>query len=409
MSLKNETRQAFRNTRNFYREYTRGMTPERIGKEFQDDSRRLMELYYDAVGVRPAEKEKKQPPVRIFKLISSLLLRLTPARRLALGFSFAGFVIYLLGSGPLATLMLPLGIIVLILLLLLELLEKSDVMKEIDLARDIQISLLPGSVIKHGHLEFASFASTASEVGGDYVDVINTDEGTYYVIADVSGKGLSAALYMVRLQALVHLIIEKLKPDPKELFLHLNDYIKSGKKDKTFVTACAAFFPSDGSPVKMCRAGHNPPLLYHASRDSVSELRTSGLGLGMTNTGVFGENLKQLSINMQPGDNLLFYTDGLTEARNPHMDQFDEHRLRDLFELYGSLHATTILSKIQIAVEEFIEGEKLVDDITFTCVHMHPAASRSLPKDHGSEHTAAPVAHDHSLTSRKIKVSGKIR
>jgi phosphoserine phosphatase RsbU/P len=379
MSLKNETSQAFQKTRSFYREYTRGMTAERIGKEFQDDSKRLMELYYDAVGEKPVEGEKKKPPVQIFKLLSSLLLRLTPTRRLALGFSFVGFVIYLLGSGPLATLMLPLGILVLVLLLLLELLEKSDVMKEIDLARDIQISLLPGSNIRHKNMEFASFASTASEVGGDYVDVIDTEEGTYYVIADVSGKGLSAALYMVRLQALVHLIIEKLKPDPKELFLHLNDYIKSGKKDKTFVTACAAFFPADGSPVKMCRAGHNPPLLYHCSRDTVSELRSSGLGLGMTTTEVFGEHLKQLSINMQPGDNLLFYTDGLTEARNPRMEQYDDHRLRDLFELYGSLHATSILSKIQIAVEEFIEGEKLVDDITFTCVHMHSDRKKRMP------------------------------
>ncbi len=385
MSLKNETRQAFRNTRIFYREYTRGMTPERIGKEFHDDSKRLMELYYDAVGAKPGESGDRQPPVRVFRLLSSLLLRLTPARRLALGFSFAGLVIHFLGSGAIAALMLPLSIITLVLLLLLELLEKSDVMKEIDLARDIQISLLPGSNIRHKNLEFASFASTASEVGGDYVDVIDTTQGTYYVIADVSGKGLSAALYMVRLQALVHLIIEKLKPDPKELFLHLNDYIKSGKKDKTFVTACAAFFPADGSPVKMCRAGHNPPLLYQSSRDIVSELRSSGLALGMTSTKVFGENLKQLSIHMQPGDNLLFYTDGLTEARNPNMEQYDDHRLRHLFELYGSLNATTILNKIQIAVEEFIEGEKLLDDITFTCVHMHPkkktlARSQSLSK-----------------------------
>jgi phosphoserine phosphatase RsbU/P len=405
MGLKNETRQAFRNTRNFYREYTRGMTPERIGKEFQDDSRRLMELYYDAVGVRPEEKEKKQPPVRLFKLLSSLLLRLTPARRLVLGFSFAGFVIYLLGSGPLATLMLPMGIILLVMLLFLELLEKSDVLKEIDLARDIQISLLPGSVIRHGNMEFASFASTASEVGGDYVDVIDTEEGTYYVIADVSGKGLSAALYMVRLQALVHLIIEKLKPDPKELFLHLNDYIKSGKKDKTFVTACAAFFPSGDSPVKMCRAGHNPPLLYHAERDAVSELRSSGLGLGITSTQVFGEHLKQLSINMQPGDNLLFYTDGLTEARNPRMEQYDEHRLRDLFELYGSLHATTILKKIQIAVEEFIEGEKLVDDITFTCVHMHPTTSKSLLKSPKAAGTSQQPAHIATFSQKKDPAS----
>lgn len=378
MSLKNETRQAFRSTKSFYREYTRDMTAERIGKEFHDDSRRLMQLYYDAVGIKPQEKLEKRPPLNIFRLFTSLVARLTPVRRLAFGFSLIGLILHYLSTGPLSiagplsALLLPLSFITLVLLLLLELLEKSDVKRELDLAKDIQISLLPNSSIKHRNLEFASFASMASEVGGDYVDVINTEQGTWYVIADVSGKGLSAALYMVRVQALVHLIIEKLKPDPRGLFLHLNDYIKSGKKDKTFVTACAAFFPADGSAVKMCRAGHNPPLFYQASRDIVSELRSSGLALGMTRSSLFEKNLQQLSIHMKPGDNLLFYTDGLTEARNPSMEQYDDYRLRHLFDLYGSLNASTIQNKIRIAVEEFIDGEKLLDDITYTCIHMHP-------------------------------------
>lgn len=374
--MKNETRKAFHNTRLFYREYTRGMTPERIGREFHDDSRRLMELYYDAVGVKKSTAEKGRTPVKIFRLTSSLLSRLTPARRLAFGLSVAGLIIHFTATGPLAALLLPLSVLTLILLLFLELLEKSDVKKEIDLARNIQISLLPGSNIRHRNLEFASFASTASEVGGDYVDVIDTPQGTYYIIADVSGKGLSAALYMVRLQALVHLFIEKFLPEPKDLFLQLNNYIKSGKKDKTFVTACVAFFPSDGSPVKMCRAGHNPPLLYRSDRDMISELRTEGLALGMTCSEIFEKNIQQLSIPMKPGDNILFYTDGLTEARNERKEQYDEFRLRQLFDLYGSLHATTIIHKIQLSVEEFIAGEKLADDITFTCIHMHPETKK---------------------------------
>ncbi len=371
MSLDNETRKAFKKTRQFYREYTRGMTPERIGREFHADSRRLMELYYDAVGIERSERDKDQTPVQIFRLFTSLVSRLTPARRLAFGFSFAGMIIYFLASGPVAALMLPLSFVTLVLLLLLELLEKSDVKKEIDLARDIQISLLPLSNIRKGSHEFASFASTASEVGGDYVDVLHTKRGTYYIIADVSGKGLSAALYMVRIQALVHLIVEKLDPDPKELFAHLNDYIKSGKKDKTFVTACVALFPGDGSPVKMCRAGHNPPLYYNAARESVSELRSPGLALGMANSKVFKKQLAEISITMKPGDHLLFYTDGLTEARNELKEQYDDYRLQQLFELYGSLNCTTIRHKIHLALEEFIQGAKLADDITFTCIQKH--------------------------------------
>src|SRR5699024_12839260 len=89
-------------------------------------------------------------------------------------------------------------------------------------------------------LEISSFANTAREVGGDYVDTIKTAEGTYVIIADVSGKGLAAALYMARLQALVHLLVERDAPTPQELFLQLNDYVKSDNADRTFVTACAA-------------------------------------------------------------------------------------------------------------------------------------------------------------------------
>ena len=128
-------------------------------------------------------------------------------------------------------------------ILLIELLEKSDVQQELNVARDIQLSLLPPSTIQNKSLEIYSFAATAREVGGDYVDVVKTHKGTYVIIADVSGKGMMAALYMVRIQALVHLLIEKDHPSPKQLLLELNDYIKSNKSDKTFVTGCVAFFP----------------------------------------------------------------------------------------------------------------------------------------------------------------------
>ncbi|MDI6401065.1 SpoIIE family protein phosphatase [Balneolaceae bacterium ANBcel3] len=371
MALDNETRERF-GTRAFYREYTRGMTPDRINREFQNDSRRLKELYNDAIGVSRNDPEEHKKPIKIFQLLSSLLLRLTPARRLVFGLSVVGMLLYLIGQGTISTLLLPLSFLGIICVLFLELLEKSDVKQEIDLARDIQISLLPSSDLKFHPYEFASFASTASDVGGDYVDVISSPEGTYYIIADVSGKGLSASLYMVRLQALAHLIIKKLTPDPKELLTYLNDFIKSGKKDKTFVTACAAFFPNDPSrPVTMCRAGHNPPILYQSKKETFCELRSNGLGLGMTGSTIFTKQLQLLNISMEAGDNLIFYTDGLTEARNKHKEQFEEYRLHKIIELYGSLNATSIRQKIHVALEDFIGSERLSDDITYTCIHKH--------------------------------------
>ncbi|MEX2640422.1 MAG: PP2C family protein-serine/threonine phosphatase [Balneolales bacterium] len=370
MSLKNEAHGKFRNTRVFYRQYTEGMTPKRINREFHADTTRLYELYKEAVGSRIDKETNKVVPVhvRLMRLFSALVRRLTPARRLVFLGSFAGFILYYFVGGTFAQLILPLSFLAIILILMLELLEKIDAKKEIDFARDIQLSLLPSSSTRTDHLEFESFATTANEVGGDYVDVISTSKGVYLIIADVSGKGLGAALYMFRLQALVHLLIKKAHPGPKELFLELNDYIKSGKKDKTFVTACIAYFPSGEDYFRLCRAGHNPPLLYSGKKDSSTELRSTGFALGMTNSNKLASHLNEVIIPFAAGDSILFYTDGLTEARNHLNQEYGLDRLRSLFEIYGSLHAKSIVNKIQNSLENFVGNTRLADDITFNCV-----------------------------------------
>jgi serine phosphatase RsbU (regulator of sigma subunit) len=251
---------------------------------------------------------------------------------------------------------------------MLELLEKLDVKKEIDLAKDIQISLLPSPDLEVDNLEINSFANTANEVGGDYVDVITTEVGTYYIIADVSGKGLSAALYMVRMQALVHLLITNLNPTPKQLFLELNDFIKSYRTDKTFITACAAFFPKNEDYFLYSRAGHNPPVLYKKATDSTSLLQTTGFALGMTRTDRLKNFLKEVKVPFESGDSILFYTDGLTEARNEAGDEFGTERTRSLMDIYGSLDAKVINKKIQSSLENFIGDMPTTDDITYSCI-----------------------------------------
>jgi serine phosphatase RsbU (regulator of sigma subunit) len=228
---------------------------------------------------------------------------------------------------------------------------------------------LPTTEYKQQKLEIFSFANTARDVGGDYVDIIETENGTYIIIADVSGKGLTAALYMVRMQALVHLIIEKHEPSPKELFLELNDYVKSDIKDKTFVTACAAFFPKDEDQFIFARAGHNAPIFFSKERDATFNLRSDGYALGMTSSKNLNEHLQEKKFHFKPGDSVLFYTDGLTEARNEHGEEYGEERLDSILSVYGSLHAKTITQKIQSSLENFIGSEKPFDDVTFTCVH----------------------------------------
>lgn len=378
MGLKNEAQTAFQNTKSFYKEYVSGMTRERIGKEFYKDTDRLKQLYAEAVGedIQRTRDDGLPGHVKFLRLFSALTQRLNPTRRLLFGLSLISFVTYYLvgflqltGFVFFYELLIPFAFGSMLMLLLVELLEKSDVKREIDLAREIQLSLLPNTEHQRGQLEMFSFANTAKEVGGDYVDIIETDGGTYIVIADVSGKGLSAALYMVRMQALVHLIIEKSQPTPKELFLELNNYVKSDIKDKTFVTACAAYFPKEEDNFIFARAGHNAPILYSKERDATFDLRSDGYALGMTSSTNLEQQLQQKKFHFKPGDSVLFYTDGLTEARNELGEEYGSDRLDNILSIYGSLHAKSIIRKVQSSLENFIGAEKPDDDVTFTCVH----------------------------------------
>ncbi|MFH5833627.1 PP2C family protein-serine/threonine phosphatase [Halalkalibaculum sp. DA3122] len=380
MGLKNEAQSALQSTKSFYREYVSGMTRERLGKELYEDTDRLKQLYHEAIGQEEEQEQGAALPghVKFFRLFSSLTQRLNPTRRLAFGLSTISFVLYYLAGFVgisdfvlFYDLLLPFSFGTMLLLLLVELLEKSDVKREIDLAREIQLGLLPATELVRDHLEIYSFANTAQEVGGDYVDMIETGAGTYIVIADVSGKGLTAALYMVRMQALVHLLIEKEQPPPKKLLVELNDYVKSGAADKTFVTACAAFFPHGAGHFTFARAGHNAPIFYSRERDATFELRSDGFALGMTSSQNLENFMQEKKFHFKKGDSVLFFTDGLTEARNEYGEQYGEERVDSLMSIYGSLHAKTIVRKIHASLEGFIGKEKPPDDITFTCVH-HP-------------------------------------
>ncbi|MFA5670011.1 MAG: PP2C family protein-serine/threonine phosphatase [Balneolaceae bacterium] len=375
MGLKNEAQSGY-GTKKFYKEYVSGMSKDRFSKELSADTDRLKLLYKEAVeDIERQQGEQLPGHVKFLRLFSDLTQRLNPTRRLAFGvgaISFVGYYLFnFIGLNFLffSNLLLPIGFLSMFFLLLVELLEKSDVQKEIDLAREIQLSLLPSTAINKENLEIYSFAHTALEVGGDYLDVIETNSGTYVVIADVSGKGLSAALYMVRMQALVKMLVAKEHPSPKDLFIQLNDYVKSNSKDKTFVTGCVAFFPKDKEEFEYVRAGHNIPVYYSRASDSTFNLKSDGFALGMTTSAMLEKHLEVKKFHFKPGDSVLFYTDGLSEARNARGEEYGEDRIQSLMDIYGSLYAKTIVLKVQTSLEEFIGQESPLDDITFTCVH----------------------------------------
>lgn len=376
--MKNEARPGFKSTKAVYQEYVSGMSRKRIGQEFNSDTERLRQLYEEAISDDEHNLSGRDLPghQKFLRLFSELTQRLNPTRRLLFGLSLVTFVLhYLFAIFGVSNfiffyeLLFPFAFASILMLLLIELLEKTDVKEELELARDIQLSLLPSTHFESDEYEICSFANTAKDVGGDYVDLIETDEGLYKIIADVSGKGLSAALYMVRMQALVHLIIENRKPSPKELFLALNDFVKSDVKDQTFVTACAVFFPKGKDEMLFARAGHNPPILFSKEHDATFKLLSDGYALGMTSSKNLESHLQEKKFHFKSGDSLLLYTDGLVEARNAFGEEYGVQRIESILNVYGSLHAKTVIKKIETSLDSFVGDVKPFDDITFTSVH----------------------------------------
>lgn len=378
MSLKNESKSIIQSSKRYVDQYTEGMTRDRIEIDYKADRERLKKLYDDTVITQYEREKALDVPfhIQLGRLFTALVMRLNPTRRLFFFLTIVLFVVpYLRDGGFLTGLMHPLAFFIITILLFIELLEKLDAKKEIDLARDIQLSLLPKAELEINNLEIVSFANTALEVGGDYVDIIETEIGTLVVIADVSGKGLPSALYMVRLQAMVHLLVEKGDIQPKSLLKELNKLIKSGSRDKTFVTVCACFFPSDRDVVRISRAGHNHPILYRKSLNEIEILKMNGIALGMTTTNRMDEHLEEVEFVFQSGDTLLLYTDGLSEARNVQNEEFGEERILSIFELYAKLGAKTVMGKIQASLEEYIGDQNTHDDITITCIHRKNASN----------------------------------
>jgi hypothetical protein len=193
-------------------------------------------------------------------------------------------------------------------------LERQRYEEELATARRIQESLLPTSMPDVPGISFAAISEPALEVGGDYYDVIPLSDTAFIVlIADVSGKGLPAALYMAELHGMVR-IASALRKSPYEMLTLLNDRLSDIIARGVFVTASIALFDIERSSLRFARAGHTRLLRLRAG--SVECYAPRGLPLGVPADELFNETLAEIEIDFRDGDLFLLYSDGLTEAMN---------------------------------------------------------------------------------------------
>ena len=249
--------------------------------------------------------------------------------------------------------------------LLQELAEKERIKREIEIARSVQMNLLPIQDPAVRGLTIAGLCVPAMEVGGDYYDYFVIDENRLaIVIADVSGKGAAAAFYMAEIKGMMT-SLANLISSPKELLCRLNKNLNKNIDRRIFTTMVYGVLNVKTREFVFVRAGHNAVVVRRAGRPSdVDALIPQGIGLGLVGDSVFRDNAEEAQVRFEPGDMLVLYTDGISEAMNSRREEFGEERLYELISDNHVVDAYDMQKKIMRSISDFVQDAKQHDDIT---------------------------------------------
>jgi serine phosphatase RsbU (regulator of sigma subunit)/MFS family permease len=244
--------------------------------------------------------------------------------------------------------------------------DKLRIERDLDLARKIQQSLLPKCNPDLKGLEICGQMIPAMQVGGDYYDLIPVSPTKMYVVVgDVSGKGLSASLYMTKLQTMMQLACVNSR-SPKDILIEINKNLYISMEKEWFVTMTLALFDMEKGIVRVCRAGHAP--LLAASNGTIDTYRTQGIGVGLEKGIIFDKTLVEEEISLSSGKIFAFYSDGITEAINEHEDFFGEDKLAGLLKGKTHLCPTKIMDDIWDSLKQFRGKAEQNDDMTMVLV-----------------------------------------
>ena len=241
--------------------------------------------------------------------------------------------------------------------------QQERLERELQLAMEIQQRFQPTASPQIPGYEFQGISFPCYEIGGDYYDFIQRDDGRLVIaLGDVSGKGTAAALLMSSLHAAIHAqtgshdtIVETISA--------VNKYLAENIPPNRFVTLFYAELDPESGAVSFLNAGHNPPLIVHAA-GTVEQLASGGLPLGIRADADYREG----RTHMQRGDVLVIYSDGVTEAASPSGEEFGPTRLYEVVSRNVDASAAGIRDRIESALTKFSQGTKAADDITLVIV-----------------------------------------
>jgi serine phosphatase RsbU (regulator of sigma subunit) len=356
----------------FTRDVTGAGLRDMVGQETQETVR----YFARAVDLSDLEGERwyRRWPLAVWRVFLEMAFRLSPARRLLFAaavplvfFGWLGFLLHVIISDhdvfPIFPDLLLLGASALFLLLVLELKDKLALKGDLEIARQIQFGLLPFDPFHRDGVAICASMRPANTVGGDYFDVIELGGGRLAVVlGDVAGKGMPAALLMALLQGSLRTLLTA-GFRGAEVVGKLNDHLCANIPANRLVTLFYGEYDAWSGTLNYVNAGHNPPFLLRIGGEQV-RLDPTGVALGVMADAVYDA----AQATMEAGDRLFLYTDGITEAEDPHDVEYGEGRLRIYLDTHRDLGHRELLDGVRDDVLAFCRQARPRDDMTLMIV-----------------------------------------
>jgi sigma-B regulation protein RsbU (phosphoserine phosphatase) len=258
--------------------------------------------------------------------------------------------------------------------------EKKRLEEELRIAHEIQMSLLPQGPLDFPGVSVTSVCVPAREVGGDYFDILPLDDHRLGVlIADVSGKGTSAALYMAEMKGLM-LSLSRNHTSPRELLITANRIIAEHLNSRSFITMIYAIVDVQARTLTYARAGHTPLLCLPGPKSPARGLKLLApdgmvLGLSLDDGQMFERLLEEQTLPINPGDIYLLFTDGISDAMNDADDCFGEARLGRIVEEHADLPSDQLRERILREIAAFVGDAPQHDDMTMILLRIGDTAA----------------------------------
>jgi hypothetical protein len=244
-----------------------------------------------------------------------------------------------------------------------ELRLQERVNRELEIARQVQQSFLPSAMPKMSRLDVAARCIPAEVVGGDYYDFVQLDRHRLVlVIGDVSGKGIQASFFMTLTKGFLRSLCRE-ELSPADVLRKMNRLFVESAPRGIFISIVYGIVDVSRGEFRFARAGHNPVIVRRVNGEAV-HLQPNGLAIGLDRGVEFDRVIQDATVQISDGDTLVFYTDGLSEARNPVSDEFGDQRVIDTVARLDATSAQQLLDDVYDEVARFVEGARQHDDMT---------------------------------------------